>query len=141
MPLLEVSRVWDLSFRSESYSWITANMNTDSALKVFGRPDVHSPSGWNISPVAQQLVTSLMLLGSIISSVSTGFASHFYGRKVLLRSGCVLVVTATVIMQATSDINVLYLGRVVAGMGVGILVTSSQLYIQVSNEDGVSLSR
>ena len=114
---------------------IKIKTNTDSLPKVYGKPDVHSPSGWNISPVAQQLIASLMPLGSIVSSVSTGFASHYYGRRILLRLGCVLVVTATVIMQATMDINILYLARLIVGMGIGLLMTNSQLYIQVRKKD------
>ncbi|KAI1496472.1 general substrate transporter [Biscogniauxia marginata] len=99
-------------------------------LEVFGQKDPESPTGWNISPDRQQLISSLMILGAFISSFSAGFTSRWFGRKVSLWIACVGAVAATVIMQVTTDIGALYAGRLIIGLANGLFMTHCQLYIQ-----------
>ncbi|KAI0131854.1 putative maltose permease [Xylariales sp. AK1849] len=99
-------------------------------LKVFGEPDSSSPTGWNISPTRQQLISSLMILGAFIASSTAGFTSLYFGRKVSLWIACAMVVVATVIMQTTTEIGALYAGRLIIGLANGLLMTHCQLYIQ-----------
>lgn len=86
-------------------------------LRVFGHQDSTNPLGWNISSGRQQLISSLMVLGSFISSSTAGFSAMYIGRKASLWVACTAVVVATVLMQATTTIGGLYAGRLILGLG------------------------
>jgi SP family sugar:H+ symporter-like MFS transporter len=114
-----------------------------------------SPIGWNISYQRQQLISSLMTLGAFIGSslagllflfpsasntlddyltgilASTGPIAIVLGRRSSLWVSCALIYIANIIMMTTTSIAALYVGRVVMPIGNGILLTFSQLYIQV----------
>ncbi|RYP78557.1 hypothetical protein DL771_000510 [Monosporascus sp. 5C6A] len=50
-------------------------------LQVYGYEDPTVPVGYNISSERQQLISSLMVLGSFISSSSAGVSASYIGRK------------------------------------------------------------
>ncbi|KAI6254478.1 hypothetical protein MCOR27_010748 [Pyricularia oryzae] len=101
-------------------------------LKIFGHPAPHllPKIGWNLSPVRQQLISSLMTLGAFASSVCAGPAAARLSRRWCLWIASVLCCVANVMMMVTEDINVLYVGRLVIGLANGWFMTFSQLYIQ-----------
>ncbi|RYP71960.1 hypothetical protein DL769_004565 [Monosporascus sp. CRB-8-3] len=99
-------------------------------LQVYGYEDPTVPVGYNISSVRQQLISSLMVLGSFISSSSAGFSASYIGRKPSLWLACVLVFVSTAVMQTTTSIGALYAGRTILGFANGLLMTHGQLYIQ-----------
>lgn len=107
--------------------------NGISNLQVFGYRSPSSPSGWNITPERQQLISSLMTLGAFISSGTAGFVAATLGRKMCLWLACLLCVASDVIMMATTDIGALYAGRFLIGLANGYFMTFSQLYIQESS--------
>lgn len=81
-----------------------------------------------MSPVRQQLITSLMSLGAFISSGTAGFAAVKLGRKVCLYIACLGCIVSNVIMMTTTDINALYIGRLLNGLANGYFMTFSQLW-------------
>ncbi|KAK3378970.1 general substrate transporter [Lasiosphaeria ovina] len=98
-------------------------------LEVFGYADTLSPTGWNITSERQQLVSSLMTLGAFITSATAGLTSTVAGRKVSLWVACALCVVATVMMQTTTSIGVLYAARLIIGLANGLFMTHFQLWI------------
>lgn len=96
---------------------------------MFGEPDPSTPLGYNTSAVRQQLISSLMTLGAFISSSTAGFTALAIGRKMSLWIACIMVFGSTALMQATTNIAGLYAGRLIIGLGNGLLMTHSQLYI------------
>ncbi|KAJ5906213.1 uncharacterized protein N7473_003129 [Penicillium subrubescens] len=113
-------------------------------LKVFGHPDPGSDTGYAIdtrnkntnltSPLpqtqstVQQLITSLLTLGSFISSLVAGLFSTYLGRKPALWLACIVNAIACGIQIGTSTPGVLYLGRLLLGFANGFLVTFSNIY-------------
>jgi MFS family permease len=97
-------------------------------LAVFGYPDPSNPTGYGIDPVVQQLIASLLTLGSFLSSLLAGLFSHWFGRKQGLWLACALNVVSCIIMIATRSTGVLYLGRLLLGVSNGFLVTFSNVY-------------
>lgn len=70
-----------------------------------------------------------MILGAFIASSTAGFTAVYFGRKMSLWIACVLIFVSTAIMQATTSIGALYAGRLIIGLGNGLLMTHAQLYI------------
>ncbi|KAJ5380981.1 uncharacterized protein N7496_003409 [Penicillium cataractarum] len=97
-------------------------------LKVFGYPDPTSDTGYAIDSTVQQLITSLLTLGSFVSSLVAGVFSTYLGRKYALWLACIVNAIACGIQIGTSTAGVLYLGRLLLGFANGFLVTFSNIY-------------
>jgi len=67
-------------------------------------------------------------LGSFFSSILAGAFAHFFGRKVALWLACLLNLIGCVVQIATDKKGVIYLGRIILGIGNGFLVTFSNIY-------------
>ncbi|KAI1765678.1 general substrate transporter [Hypoxylon sp. FL1150] len=102
-------------------------------LKIYGHEAPNTTIGWNISTVRQQLITSLMTLGAFISSGTAGLVAARFGRKACLWAACLGCAVSNIIMMTTTDINALYVGRLLNGLANGYFMTFSQLFIQESS--------
>jgi MFS family permease len=76
----------------------------------------------------QRLISSLLTLGSFVSSLSAGYFAGFFGRRQGLWVACALNAIACGIQIGTDSAGVLYLGRVLLGFANGFLVTFSNVY-------------
>jgi MFS family permease len=98
--------------------------------QIFGFPAPQTPLGWNLTPLRQQLISSLMTLGAFLGSSTAGFTAIKLGRKMCLWVACLLCVLSNVLMMATTNVGALYAGRLLIGVANGYFMTFSQLYIQ-----------
>lgn len=79
------------------------------------------------------MISSLLTLGAFLSSLTAGlFAQIPYpwlgGRRPALLLACLLTAVGCAIQIGTTDKGVVYLGRLVLGIGNGFLVTFSNIY-------------
>ncbi|KAN0089090.1 general substrate transporter [Hyaloscypha variabilis] len=81
-----------------------------------------------LKSTVQQLITSLLTLGSFVSSLVAGFFSAYLGRKQALWIACALNAVAVAIQMATTDKGVVYFGRLLLGLANGFFVTISNVY-------------
>lgn len=72
-----------------------------------------------------------MTLGAFLSSSTAGPIAAFMGRKPSIWSASLLCCISNVIMMVTTNINAIYIGRLLLGLANGLFMTFSQLYIQV----------
>lgn len=99
-------------------------------LEVYGYKDPASPIGWNLTTVVQQLISSLMTIGAFAGSLGAGPMSAYLGRKYCVWIACILCCASNAIMQGTTHIGALYVGRLLIGISNGFFMTFGQLYIQ-----------
>ncbi|KAL4937876.1 hypothetical protein BDV06DRAFT_226545 [Aspergillus oleicola] len=97
-------------------------------LKVFGYDDPGAEEGYAIDSTVQQLITSLLTLGSFVSSLVAGFFASYLGRRQALWLACVVNAIACGIQIGAPSAGVLYLGRILLGFANGFLVTFSNIY-------------
>ncbi|KAJ5759214.1 hypothetical protein N7520_006370 [Penicillium odoratum] len=97
-------------------------------LEVFGYRDPNSDTGYAIDSTVQQLITSLLTLGSFASSLVAGFFSAYLGRRHALWLACVVNAVGVGIQIGTTSAGVLYFGRLLLGFANGFLVTFSNIY-------------
>lgn len=76
----------------------------------------------------QRLITSLLTLGSFVSSLVAGYAAIYIGRRHALWIACVISAVACAIQIATTSKGVLYFGRLLLGLANGFFVTFSNVY-------------
>jgi SP family galactose:H+ symporter-like MFS transporter len=75
---------------------------------------------FGLSIYEQELVTSLMLLGSVVGACFGGIVCDSIGRKQTVYMVCLVFLVGSVIMTLAQNILTLYVGRVVIGIGVSI---------------------
>lgn len=105
-------------------------------LKVFGVQDPTSVFGWNITPKVQQLISSLMSLGALVSCALTGPIMHYLSRRWSFALAIFLNHLGVVIMMVATDVPTLYAGRFITGLANGLLDVVPQLYIHDSATAG-----
>ncbi|KAF2008730.1 general substrate transporter [Aaosphaeria arxii CBS 175.79] len=97
-------------------------------LKVFGYEDPKSPMGYGIDSTVQRLISSLITVGSFVSSLAAGLFSSHFGRRHALWLACTLNAAACAVMIAATTPGVLYLGRLFLGFANGFFMTFSSIY-------------
>ncbi|KAI1313585.1 MFS transporter [Xylaria venustula] len=110
------------------YALVGGFLSMPGFLEVYGYYDTKLGS-WNIDPTVQQLITSLMTIGTLIGSLLVGPFSSKFGRKTGLWAAALLNFIATSIMLGTTNLGSLYFARLVLGISVGWFLTFSQLYV------------
>ncbi|EER29321.1 hypothetical protein D8B26_008044 [Coccidioides posadasii str. Silveira] len=97
-------------------------------LQVFG---YQTESGkWDIHAGPQQMISSFMILGSVIGSISTGFIGAHICRRYSLMFGSLIVIVCIAIMAETTSMGALYFSRLLIGVGNGLLLNFTILYLQ-----------
>ena len=84
-------------------------------LEVFGVRDSASPSGWNLTVLVQQLISSLITLGAFVGSCFAGPISAYINRRWSIFVGSVLCCISVVIMITTTTLGALYFARLLLG--------------------------
>ncbi|KAL3456640.1 general substrate transporter [Aspergillus heterothallicus] len=97
-------------------------------LKVFGYEVPGSDMGYAIDSTVQQLITSLLTLGSFVSSLVAGYFSAYFGRRQALWLACIVNAIGVAIQIAAPSAGPLYVGRILLGFANGFLVTFSNIY-------------
>lgn len=69
-----------------------------------------------MKPTVQQLISSLMTIGTFVSSLLVGPFSNKFGRKHGLWAASILNAIATAIMLGTTSVGALYAARLILGM-------------------------
>lgn len=82
-----------------------------------------------MQPTFQQLISSLMTLGSFISSLSAGVFALYFGRKQGVYVGCLLSIVSVTIQIASTHKGLIYFGRLLLGMANGFFATFSTIYL------------
>ncbi|KAE8445270.1 hypothetical protein EG329_013642 [Mollisiaceae sp. DMI_Dod_QoI] len=110
------------------YALVGGFLSMPGFLEVYG---YYSPElkKWNIDPTVQQLISSLMTIGTFCSSLLVGPLSAKFGRRHGLWAAATLNAIATSIMLGTTSLAALYVARLLLGISVGWFLTFSQLYV------------
>ena len=102
---------------------------TPGFLAVFGYKDPSLAAGYGIDTSFQQLITSLMNVGLIVSALSIGLISRYFGRRYLYFFGTVFSLAGLLSQMLSVDKAGIYAGRLLLGLGNGLYVNTSLLYI------------
>ncbi|KAF2015252.1 MFS transporter [Aaosphaeria arxii CBS 175.79] len=110
------------------YAVIGGFLSMPGFLKVYGYYD-EKRGTWNIDPTVQQLISSLMVIGTFFSSLMVGPFSQRFGRRMGLWCATIVNFVATGIMLGTTSKAALYFARFLLGISVGWFLTFSQVYV------------
>ena len=96
---------------------------------VFGYPDAAVALGCNLTPLTQQLISSLMLLGAMLGSLGANLLTQPFGRKAGIWAALLLTFLAVSVMIGSTSVGALYFARLVIGLANGLFFTSSYSYL------------
>jgi MFS transporter, SP family, sugar:H+ symporter len=85
-------------------------------LEVFGVKDPSLPTGYNLTVLVQQLISSLMTLGAFVGSLGAGPISAYLNRRWSIFVASVLSVISVLIMVLTTSLGALYFARLLLGI-------------------------
>jgi MFS family permease len=96
------------------YALVGGFLSMTGFLKVFGYQDP-TTGKWAIDPTVQQLISSLMTIGTFVGSLMIGPFSARFGRRYGLWCAAILNFISTSIMIGTTNLGALYFARFVLG--------------------------
>ncbi len=91
------------------------------ALKGIGR-------SFDVGDGAKQIITSWVTLGAMIAALAAGMAADRFGRRPVLLAAGLLFIAGAVIQALTPGVEILVLGRLVTGFGIGFASVIAPLY-------------
>ncbi|KAI5777844.1 general substrate transporter [Geopyxis carbonaria] len=97
----------------------------------FGGPvpkDV-DPFGFNISTSEKSLIVSILSAGTFFGALAGGNLADWIGRRLSIMIACVIFSVGVVLQVASTAIPLLVVGRVIAGLGVGLVSAIVIMYM------------
>ena len=83
---------------------------------------------YNLNTLWQQLIVSITIGSAAVASLAGGFLNDLLGRKRVILVGSVLFTIGAGVMAGTPNKEVLLVGRLVVGLGVGKVKERSFLF-------------
>ncbi|KAJ3279524.1 hypothetical protein HK104_001392 [Borealophlyctis nickersoniae] len=112
----------------ESFGLRFGLLTRDASGKVVDAADKDDMTGW---------VTFTFLFGCIIGAAAVSFLSDRFGRKRSLLIGGTFFLIGCAMQTAAGEIGLLYAGRLVGGMGIGVLSQVVPVYISETSPAGI----
>jgi len=100
----------------------------DNWLQTVGHPDPTQPSGYAITSSQESLVVSILSAGTFFGALFGAPFADLLGRKWGLISACLVFSIGIAMQTAATAIPLFAVGRVFAGLGVGIVSTIAPMY-------------
>ena len=77
----------------------------------------------------QELVVSVVLVGAAIAALSGGRLADSFGRRAMLLVTALIFIAGALICAAAPSLNVLVIGRLIVGLGIGLATSTVPIYI------------
>jgi MFS family permease len=101
------------------YALVGGFMAMPGFLKEFGYFNEKTKK-WAIDPTVQQLISSLMTIGTFVGSLLVGPFSSKFGRRHGLWLASLINFVATAVMIGTTNLGALYFARFILGKSFGL---------------------
>ncbi|KAH9856832.1 AmMst-1 [Lenzites betulinus] len=97
-------------------------------IKTFGRPDSSSSTGFSVSTSRESLVVSILSAGTFFGALAGAPAADILGRRVSIMLTCLVFSLGVALQTGAPNFAAFTVGRVFAGMGVGLVSTLIPMY-------------
>lgn len=97
----------------------------------------NSTTSFHINPEEASWVGSLLAIGALISAIPAGFCADKFGRKNSILFLTVPFISSWIFIVQASDVWMLYVGRLLGGMGTGAICVLAPMYISEITEESL----
>ncbi|KAF4570079.1 hypothetical protein EYR40_009065 [Pleurotus pulmonarius] len=97
-------------------------------LRTFGHPDPSAPTGFAITSSTESLVVSILSAGTFFGALLAAPTADLIGRKWGIVSACLVFSVGVAMQTAATAIPLFVVGRVFAGLGVGLVSCLIPMY-------------
>ncbi|KAK7449812.1 hypothetical protein VKT23_013288 [Stygiomarasmius scandens] len=109
-------------------TYFTSILAMDKFDRDFG--EQQADGSYTISSSDKSLFTSIVQAGEVVGSLFAGPIGDYLGRKGALAAACMLVTIGVILQMIVAGSHVLLIvGRLVLGMGVGVISNAVPLYL------------
>lgn len=105
---------------------IAVVLTTNPFLEQF--PDV-DPKATSAASFWKGLMTAMLELGAFLGAAQSGFSADKFGRRKTLLIGCIWFIVGSILQVSAYEYAQLVIGRLVGGVGVGVLAAVAPVYI------------
>jgi sugar porter (SP) family MFS transporter len=84
---------------------------------------------FGLSTFQQELLVSIVLVGAAVGALSGGRLADVFGRRFMLMATAVIFVTGALVCAAAPSLNILVVGRLIVGLGIGFATSTVPIYI------------
>lgn len=109
--------------------YINGVLGMDYFKREFGHPNASDPSGYNIHTWEKSLITSILSAGTFFGALFGGELADWIGRRWTIMIACVIFSCGVVLQVASTTVGLLVGGRVIAGLGVGLVSAVVIMYM------------
>lgn len=99
--------------------------------------DYNSTTSFHINSEEASWVGSLLALGALISAIPAGYCADKFGRKNSILFLTVPFISSWIFIVQSSNVWMLYVGRLLAGMGTGAICVLAPMYISEITEESL----
>ncbi|KAH7401328.1 high affinity glucose transporter RGT2 [Pyrenochaeta sp. MPI-SDFR-AT-0127] len=115
-----INQYTGFEYPNEKFPGISAQ---DPAVVQY-RKDFFSIPSWQVS-----LTTSILSAGTFFGAIISGDLADFIGRRITIILGCGIFSIGGILQTASTGLNVMVAGRLIAGIGVGFISAIVILYM------------
>ncbi|PYI07735.1 glucose transporter [Aspergillus sclerotiicarbonarius CBS 121057] len=95
-----------------------------------------SDGDWYLTPRTRSLFTSLLVVGTVLGTITANFLGDWVGRKGSLLVAAIAYATGVSIQAAGVPVGAFVVGRILLGMGLGIISVVSPMYLVECSSSG-----
>jgi MFS family permease len=85
---------------------------------------------WHFPVITLTAVYASYALGGLVALLTTGRLPDYLGRRIVLAAGLVVEVAAMLVFVVAADVTALFVGRILAGAGIGIAAGAVSAWLQ-----------
>lgn len=111
-------------------TYFTGILAMDTFLRDFGTPGLGANGGYGLRSEYQSLFASIVQAGEFVGALSASVVGDAVGRRGALQVACVIVSIGAILqLIIVGSIPLLTVGRLILGIGVGIISNCVPLYL------------
>jgi len=105
------------------------NQYTGKPIPAKIGPTITLPTDYAIPAWERSLTTSILSAGTFFGALIAGDLADFIGRRPTIIGGCIVFSVGCILETASTELNVMVVGRLIAGFGVGFISAIIILYM------------
>uniref|UniRef100_A0A6J5ZKN8 Unannotated protein n=1 Tax=freshwater metagenome TaxID=449393 RepID=A0A6J5ZKN8_9ZZZZ len=85
-------------------------------------------NSFDVGVGAKQIITSWVTLGALLAALVAGMSADHFGRRPVLLTAGLLFIAGAIIQSISSGVEILVVGRLITGFGIGFASVIAPLY-------------